>query len=154
MSEAKRYKILSPQIIHETIGGEVVVVNLETGTYYSIEKVGAIVWSCIDHGCTIDSLVSHVAALCEGDPANIERGIQEFIDKLEKEKLILCVDSEAAGPADDHSHTVYPEKKIPFDIPKLNVYTDMQDLLLLDPIHDVDESGWPSKGEKDKQKKK
>jgi hypothetical protein len=25
----------------------------------------------------------------------------------------------------------------------LERYTDMQELLLLDPIHDVDESGWP-----------
>jgi hypothetical protein len=26
----------------------------------------------------------------------------------------------------------------------LNKYTDMQDLLLLDPIHEVDAAGWPS----------
>jgi hypothetical protein len=25
------------------------------------------------------------------------------------------------------------------------VYEDMQDLLLLDPIHDVDETGWPAR---------
>jgi len=32
-----------------------------------------------------------------------------------------------------------------FAPPVLEVYTDMQDLLLLDPIHDVDETvGWPS----------
>ena len=29
--------------------------------------------------------------------------------------------------------------------PKLTVYEDMQDLLLLDPIHDVDETGWPAR---------
>jgi hypothetical protein len=32
-----------------------------------------------------------------------------------------------------------------FTQPVLEVYTDMQDLLLLDPIHEVDEeAGWPS----------
>ncbi len=30
-----------------------------------------------------------------------------------------------------------------FAPPRLQRYTDMQDLLLLDPIHDVDEVGWP-----------
>jgi hypothetical protein len=25
----------------------------------------------------------------------------------------------------------------------LNKYSDMQELLLLDPIHDVDDAGWP-----------
>jgi hypothetical protein len=29
-------------------------------------------------------------------------------------------------------------------VPVLNKYTDMQDLLLLDPIHEVDERGWPN----------
>ena len=27
--------------------------------------------------------------------------------------------------------------------PSLSVFSDMQDLLLLDPIHDVSEAGWP-----------
>jgi hypothetical protein len=27
--------------------------------------------------------------------------------------------------------------------PVLEKYTDMQELLLLDPIHDVEEAGWP-----------
>jgi hypothetical protein len=29
--------------------------------------------------------------------------------------------------------------------PTLTVYADMQDLFQLDPIHDVDETGWPSR---------
>jgi hypothetical protein len=28
--------------------------------------------------------------------------------------------------------------------PAISVYKDMQDLFLLDPIHDVNEAGWPS----------
>ena len=33
----------------------------------------------------------------------------------------------------------------PLAAPVLNKYSDMQDLLLLDPIHDVDEeAGWPT----------
>jgi hypothetical protein len=40
-----------------------------------------------------------------------------------------------------------PEPRSPegtaFNPPVLSVYSDMEDLLLLDPIHDVDETGWP-----------
>ena len=32
-------------------------------------------------------------------------------------------------------------------ISRLNRYADMKDLLMLDPIHEVDEKGWPSKKE-------
>ena len=31
----------------------------------------------------------------------------------------------------------------PYSPPVLNSYTDMEELLLLDPIHDVDQAGWP-----------
>jgi hypothetical protein len=31
-----------------------------------------------------------------------------------------------------------------YDIPKLQKYTDVQSLLLLDPIHEVSEVGWPA----------
>jgi hypothetical protein len=34
--------------------------------------------------------------------------------------------------------------KPPFEMPKLSKYTDMEDLLALDPIHEVDEMGWPN----------
>jgi len=34
----------------------------------------------------------------------------------------------------------------PFTKPELHKFTDMQDLLLFDPIHEVDESGWPNVG--------
>ena len=37
-----------------------------------------------------------------------------------------------------------PLMRQPFSTPVLETYTDMQDLLTLDPIHDVDpQQGWP-----------
>ena len=33
----------------------------------------------------------------------------------------------------------------PWTPPSIAVFSDMQDLFELDPIHDVDEAGWPSR---------
>jgi hypothetical protein len=33
--------------------------------------------------------------------------------------------------------------RVPFPAPVLNKFTDMQMLLLIDPIHDVSQKGWP-----------
>ena len=30
-----------------------------------------------------------------------------------------------------------------YGLPALERFTDMEDLLLLDPVHDVEEMGWP-----------
>jgi hypothetical protein len=35
--------------------------------------------------------------------------------------------------------------RTPFMPPELEVFTDMKDLLLLDPIHAIGEAGWPNK---------
>jgi hypothetical protein len=37
-----------------------------------------------------------------------------------------------------------PDERRPFDEPVLEKFEDMQDLILLDPVFEVDEAGWPS----------
>ena len=37
--------MLGDQIVHETIDGETVVINLDSGSYYSLEGSGADLWS-------------------------------------------------------------------------------------------------------------
>jgi len=51
---------------------------------------------------------------------------------------------ESAGPRSDERELKHVSSNGEFRAPVLNVYADMKDLLLLDPIHDVDEVGWPT----------
>ena len=53
----------------------------------------------------------------------------------------LIAPSDAPPPPDAVKSPSIP--RAPFHPPVLNVFSDMQDLLLLDPIHDVDATGWP-----------
>jgi hypothetical protein len=67
----------------------------------------------------------------------MEKDLEAFVSLLETHELILPSAREPAkAPA-------VPTDKRPFKPLKLEVYTDMQDLLLLDPIHDAEEAGWP-----------
>jgi hypothetical protein len=43
----------------------------------------------------------------------------------------------------DRVDPAVPNQSGPFRVPVLNRYSDMADMLLLDPVHDVEESGWP-----------
>ena len=54
--------VLSDQVVHETIDGETVVINLATGNYYSIEGSGADLWSRLLAGETADESGSHLAS--------------------------------------------------------------------------------------------
>jgi hypothetical protein len=137
------FRINSPNVIHEIIDGEAVLVNLQTGSYYSIDKVGAVVWDYVEKGLSINQIVEMIAGRYEGEPTQIDQGIQQLFTQLQNEQLIVPIET---PPANGHTPALdgTGQDKPLFETPALHKYTDMEDLLLLDPIHDVDETGWPN----------
>lgn len=78
----------------------------------------------------------------QGDAQEIDRGVQELLAQLQQENLIVAVDGAGEAAALQAPAGNNQEKPL-FNPPSLNKYSDMQELLLLDPIHDVDDAGWP-----------
>ncbi|MEB3829136.1 PqqD family protein [Phormidium sp. CCY1219] len=147
MNVAQKYRVNSPKVVHETIDGEVVVVNLDKGDYYSFLATGAEIWESLIQGTPSNLVVAEILNRYEGEPGQIENSIQEFLDKLQQEELIVPASSDSltsessSSPAAENAS---PPQKQPFEIPTLQKYTDMEELLALDPIHEVDEMGWPN----------
>ena len=44
MDKSLHFRINNPKVIHETIDGETVIVNLDSGNYYSLDATGADIW--------------------------------------------------------------------------------------------------------------
>ncbi len=133
-------RVNRPQVLHESIDGEVIAIHQATGAYYSIEHTGAVVWDLIESGCTMAEIVEAVRSRYEGDAQEIEAAIRHFISELLTEELVV------AQHAQHLPRRVYREsapRLSRFRAPVLNKYSDMTDMLLLDPIHDVEEAGWP-----------
>jgi hypothetical protein len=59
------------------------------------------------------------------------------------ERILVPADESAAPVLTPHPENGAAAQ--PYQEPKLGKYTDMQELLLLDPVHEVDEAGWPNK---------
>jgi hypothetical protein len=135
-------RINAPQVIHESIDGEVIVIDLGTGSYYSLKDSGAAVWDALDRtgGATERDLVHALEARYEGSREQFEAGVQYLLNVLRDEGLV--VEAETAGlPAailEEAAGT-----RVAFETPRLEKFTDMQDLVLLDPVHEVDATGWP-----------
>jgi hypothetical protein len=147
MDMATRHKVNAPHVIHEIIDGEAVIINLKTGIYYSIDAIGAEIWSLVAAGAATAEVTAGIASRFTGNSDEIERGVLGLIRKLAEEELIL-VDEESRISAS----VALPDRAplAAFNEPKLQKYTDMEDLLVLDPIHDVDETGWPTARRDDK----
>jgi hypothetical protein len=129
----------APHVVHETIDGEAILIHLLTGTYYSLEGTGAEVWNALATGGDRDGLVAAGLARYEGDPAEVTHGLSALVDELLREGLL--VDGGAERPA---GLPMLPSGQVPFVAPVLNTDTDMQEFMLVDPLHEVDEAaGWP-----------
>lgn len=147
MTPSARYRINKPAVIHEAFEDEVVVVNLDSGTYYSLDGVGAATWEFIERRATLDEMIEGVAGQYVGSRAAIDQALRQWVDELQHEGLIApCGAQEVLGAAEPTPHTSrgpQPAQR-PFATPVLHTYSDMTQILMLDPIHEVDEMGWPN----------
>ena len=139
----QRFRVNTPTVTHETIDGEAVIINLDSGNYYSLVDVGSFIWGLVEKGASTNELQDQVLQTYRGSPSDVDHGVQELLAQLQQENLIVPVNGDAEA---DLSATVPSQnghEKPAFNPPLLHKYSDMQELLLLDPIHDVDDAGWP-----------
>ena len=132
MTLSKRFTVNRPAVIDEIIDDEVVVVDLQRGIYFSIRGSGTAIWDLLVDSATVEEATLHVGA--EGEAASL---VAEFVAALEQESLLREVLTQDPTPSSR------PALDAPFEPPLFERFTDMEDLLLLDPVHDVDEQGWP-----------
>lgn len=125
-------------IVHDTLDGEVLAIRNDTGTYYSMVGPAADVWSCILAGCDVAAIAKTLSARYDVDQSVVAQVTGDFVQQLIDQRLVV----EGSSP----SGTSAPEplaSRLPWSTPVLELYTDMQDLLLFDPIHEVRPEGWP-----------
>lgn len=135
------YRVNAQDIMHETIDGEVVIVNLDTGAYYAFDGSGEYIWERLSqHGATREQLVAELELRFHSAASDISAGVESFLAQLLDEALILPAQGNGArAPA-----TATDAAPAEFVAPQLSKYTDMEALLLADPIHEVEPQGWPN----------
>ncbi len=130
-----RYEPNNPPIVAEMVEGELIAINIETGTYYSLAGPAARIWNAIAAGHSAAEIAGAVSP--PGDAAALRQSVENFVEALLAEQLIRPV--ERPAPAGN----LLPLAPWQTESLRLERFTDMQDLLVLDPIHEVDEAGWP-----------
>ncbi len=156
-------RINAPHIVHETIDGETILIHLGTGAYYSLEGIGAHVWGLALATGEEGEIVADVQARYDADPQLVAEGVESLLRRLLEEELLVSAETTSDGAAGDapavavgEADEAAPGEASPrpadsassfpaeFVAPVLSKYTDMQEFMLIDPIHDVEqEAGWP-----------
>jgi hypothetical protein len=139
------FRINGPHVVAETLDGETTIVDLDSGIYYALNESGSLIWDGLIGGAGAKTIAGTLVSAFEIDEASATEAVSALLEELTAAGLIVPAteaSSNGSAPASNGAGPAQP--KAPFAAPKLSTYTDMQELLLLDPIHEVDEAGWPA----------
>jgi hypothetical protein len=123
----------------DKLDGEVIIVDVHTGLYFNLQGSAVAIWEAIECGMTFDGLRTSIAASYDGDPAAIAAAVDEMVATFTAAGILV---SQPEPPTITRAAEP-PGERIAFTPPVVERFDDVQDLLTLDPIHDVAEFGWP-----------
>jgi hypothetical protein len=126
-------RVNRPKVVAEVFDGEGVIVHLGTGLYFSLDELGTPLWSLIEAGCDEAALCALLVDDAAMAPDEAEHRVRTLLAELADEDLIVVAD------------TLEPAARPPARPIELRRFSDLQDVLLVDPIHDLDldGDGWP-----------
>lgn len=137
-----RYRVNSPHVISETVGGETIIVNLASGHYFNLQATAVDVWRGLERGEALEGIVLELERRYEAEDGEIHAAVEKLADDFVAAELIVA-DGTGAGEAPSAPPQDVGEDRAPFAPPGFTTFTDMQDIILLDPVHEVDTRGWP-----------
>lgn len=125
------YQVANENIVFEEFDNDLVVLNLSTGQYFGLNGSASLAWK---------ALVSGVAPQGLAGLGALNSTLDGFVETLKEMGLIVAV--EATGKSLD------PVLEMALaacsEAPTIETFDDLSDLILADPIHDVEaEAGWP-----------
>jgi Coenzyme PQQ synthesis protein D (PqqD) len=129
LSLQSHFRPREEEVASKVIDGEAIIINLANGVYYSMDKVGALVWDLLQAGHTLEEVIVGVTGRYDVAREQAEANVRDLVQELVQENLVVSIENGAAVPAQPMEH----QDRVPYEIPKLNIYRDMGDLLALDP---------------------
>lgn len=130
----------APDVISESIDGETIILHLGNGFYFSAGGAGALAWQLLSDSVPVSRTTQLVGSAYETDGLDVAGAVEGFVEELRSEGLL--VPAESGAPASDG--TAPTGSRLAWEPPTLSKFTDMEDLLLLDPVHEVNpQQGWP-----------
>jgi hypothetical protein len=135
-----RYWVEGSSVLHERVDDEVILIHMISGAYASLRGTGADAWEAVAAGRDADECGRLLAQRYEVSETDAAEAVTELVSELVAHDLV-CERPDhmpVEQPALDA-----PQGRLAWTPPSIAVYTDMQDFLRLDPIHEVTPAGWP-----------
>jgi len=138
------FRINTPAVIFERFDEELVAINMDKGTYHSMAGSAADAFVLLAEEATAGELAGALCNKYAATAAEIESALAPFLEQLRSEQLIVPVETRKPR---EPLRIAGEESGMPFAAPGLQAFRDLEGLLLLDPIHEVGDEGWPPPSE-------
>lgn len=135
-----RYVVDHTNISSEDFDGETVCVNFGTGTYFGLGGSAGPILAYFASPRTKDEALQFVIRHYGVETARVQDEISHFIAELIGQKILIADDGREHP--EEQPQTMEPGSG--YEPPRLEIHTDLQELIMLDPVHEADpEHGWP-----------
>jgi len=140
-NDLRMWAVREDSVSMERLDGETILINFETGQYFSFRDSSADILWLVQSGVDPAHWPAVLAEAFEDLSWNeeVQQSISQFLESL-FELGVIAVGAGIDGPSvtlpDDYARTRWTA-------PSVFANDDLADLLVIDPIHDASEDGWP-----------
>jgi hypothetical protein len=130
------YLTVNKRIIADEFEDETVLIDVHKGLYFSMRGSAANIWKSFDEPRSKAALLAHLKG--ELGESNLP-SVTQAIDTMVEHELLVTAPTPKSGATVMRSFAASV-----FALPVVDVFTDMAELIAVDPVHEVDEAaGWP-----------
>jgi hypothetical protein len=79
----------NPEMVSGNMDGEIVMLSLQRGEYFGLDKVGSRIWELIEQSIVVDTIKKVLLDEYEVDVLTCEKDLLEFLEDLESKGLII-----------------------------------------------------------------
>ncbi len=148
------WRVAGESISMERLDGETILINFDSGQYFSFDGSSADVLWLVAQEADRTTWRTSLTAAWPGLvwDAGVDAGIDTFLAALSQAGVIVPAggDSDGDSKADSGGRADGPASPLPADCdrgawtaPSIQANDDLADLLIIDPIHDASDDGWP-----------
>ena len=82
----------NPEIIHNDIDGEAVMMSIEQNNFYGIDKIGTHIWNIIENSTSAEKIIAEMMTSYKVEREVCEKDVISYLNEIFKNKLILLDD--------------------------------------------------------------
>lgn len=79
---------ISPDAVAREVGGETLLLDLASGTYFGLDPIGGRIWKALEEGTGLEAACAAILEDFDVTQEVLERDVLALLDQLARQKLI------------------------------------------------------------------